>query len=145
MPAINDDYRLAVNLLDLDGVFPALVTKCLGGKISTKNVIIPEKGEAPAAILQCDSLTGAMALDVLRSETYRMDKKFVRIYVKDRKGEWRRIPNEAFLTLLHPPIAPIGVVQTIVINPEIFDGVRPEDLIAPPTQGVQIHAPSLLG
>lgn len=145
MPPINDDYRLAVNLLDLDGVFPSLVTKTLGGKISTKNVITPENGEAPAAILQCDLLTAAMALDVLRMEARKLDDKRVRVYVRDADGSWSRVSHDVPLTLLRPPLATIGVVQQIVTNPEVFDGVRPEDLIAPSTQGVQVNAPSLLG
>ena len=117
-----DDRRekLAVSLVDLDRVAPALRAGLLGGKLDLSRAIRVGQDrteDVPAVVFSCDLLTAATVCDILRSHDRQHGDPPTGLYIcKDRA--WVRVTNDTVLTVvvggktrLNPAVFPAALTD----------------------------------
>lgn len=94
--------RLAVNCFDIDRLDSQTRQLLFGGgsncRFDLSGQVQVGKGDERGIVLRGDLLTLALALDWVRSQDREVGDVETRVYVKDGRGVWRRVPRSAVLT-----------------------------------------------
>ncbi len=117
--------RLAINLLDVERVDPAVRGMLFGGKLDlSKPVRVdPSRADEIGVAFTCDDLTAACICDIVRDHDRRAKDPPARVYLF--RQVWARVPGAAALTIM--------VNGKPALNPEWFAGTAVEG--PPPALG----------
>lgn len=129
MPPVKKEanFKLAINLYDLDRLDPHIRVKLLVGRIDLLKPIKVAKDRVepePAVVFNCGLLTAASICDIIRNEDRNNGDFPTRLYIY--RQDWSRIPSHIQLTIV--------VGGKIVLNPEFFKVTINNDLMPLPTK-----------
>ncbi len=116
LPAHMQEWKLAINLYDLDRIAPTLRTKLFSGRLDLSKPLSTAWDrtnikEEVAVLFTCDLLTAAIICDTVRSHDRKAGDFPTRLYLK--RKSWARIPSGVVLTALTEE-------NKCVLNPKVF-------------------------
>lgn len=142
-PKLKQSVRLGINLIDYDGLPDYLrvqVAKVGMLRVDHPHTFDKDKGDERFVELLCDTLRGALLVDLVRSELRSVNASSLRVYIKKGYGSapWVKVPYTTVLTELDGKDE-FGR-DKFVLSSDVFPvEVEKEEYVPPPIKRIEFR------